>query len=175
MNRRRWALGAAGLAAAAAGVAWQRWRESPTGGTSPGEAAFWQAQFERLDGTPLPAASLRGRPLVLNFWGTWCPPCVKEMPELDRFQREFAAQGWQVLGLAVDNPSAVREFLGRRPVGYTIALAGFEGSGLSRDLGNDQGALPYTVAFDRAGRLVRRKLGPTNHAELAAWAQSIQA
>ena len=83
-------------------------------------------------------ATLRGQPLVLNFWATWCPPCVKEMPEIDRFQREFAARGWQVLGLAVDRPQPVREFLARTPVGYTIAMAGLEGTELSRQLGNYQ-------------------------------------
>jgi thiol-disulfide isomerase/thioredoxin len=181
MKRRPWLLGTAGLAAAAAGVWWQS-RQAPSSAgdaattavpLDPAEAAFWAATFSRPDGTDLPMAPLRGRPLVLNFWGSWCPPCVQEMPELDRFHREWAGRGWQVLGLAIDNPKAVREFLARSPVGYTIGLAGFEGSELTRQLGNSAGGLPFTVLFDRRGAAVQRKLGQVHHADLVGWAQAL--
>jgi thiol-disulfide isomerase/thioredoxin len=127
--------------------------------------------FEQPDGQPLAMASLYGQPLLLNFWGTWCPPCVKEMPELDRFAKEHAGQGWQVLGLAVDNPKAVRDFLARTPVSYRIGMAGFEGSELTRKLGNTQAGLPYTVAFDRQGAMTHSKAGATTLEELRSWAQ----
>ena len=135
--------------------------------------AFWQASFPQPGGGELAMATLRGQPLVLNFWATWCPPCVKEMPELDRFAKAFAGRGGRVLGLAVDNPTAVRQFLARQPVGYAIALAGFEGTELSRQLGNRTGALPYTAVFDRSGRVVQRKLGETTFDELNGWAQAL--
>jgi thiol-disulfide isomerase/thioredoxin len=181
MKRRPWLLGTAGLAAAAAGLWWQTRRDgsAPQGagaGAVPlgaAEAAFWAASFTNPDGQALPMAPLRGRPLVLNFWGSWCPPCVQEMPELDRFHREWSGRGWQVLGLAIDNPKAVREFLARSPVGYTIGLAGFEGTELTRQLGNQQGGLPFTVLFNRDGALVQRKLGQVHMAELVGWAQSL--
>lgn len=170
MKRRSWLLATAGLAAAGAGLGWQHWREQrfeqATGG-------LWRSRFQRPDGSPLDMAALRGRPLVLNFWGTWCPPCVEEMPALDRFQREFAAKGWQVVGLAIDNPSAVRGFLAKNPVGYTIGLAGFEGSELTRRLGNTQGSLPFTLVFDRRGEVARRKLGQTHFEELTGWAEGL--
>ncbi len=141
-------------------------------------AGFWNLAFPTPDETAprtLTMASFRGQPLLLNFWGTWCPPCVKEMPELDRFARDHAAQGWRVLGLAVDNARAVREFLRRTPVSYAIAMAGFEGSELARRLGNTQSGLPFTVAFDRRGRVAKLKAGETNAAEMAAWAREMAA
>lgn len=179
MNRRNWLLGGAGVAAAAAGVAWQQWRSG--GAVAPGvapagppldeaSAALWQSTFTGTDGQPLVMARLRGQPLVLNFWGTWCPPCVKEMPELDRFAREVAPRGVRVLGLAIDSPTPVREFLARTPVSYTIALAALEGTDLSRKLGNTSGALPFTAVFNRQGALVQRKLGTTSLEELRGWA-----
>ncbi|MDP1650813.1 MAG: TlpA disulfide reductase family protein [Rubrivivax sp.] len=171
MKRRGWLIGGAGAAAAAAGLGWRGFSESrreahrdaTTGG-------LWQMSFDRPDGARLAMASLRGQPLVLNFWATWCPPCIREMPELDRFQRAFAARGWQVLGLAIDRPQPVREFLARTPVGYTIAMAGFDGTELTRRLGNASGGLPFTVVFDREGLVAHRKLGETSFDELARWA-----
>ncbi len=162
MTRRGWLLVAVAAAAGAAGLAWRQRQED--GNT---HAAFWQARFDRPEGGELVMASLRGRPLVLNFWGSWCPPCVNEMPELDRLQRQWS-EG-RVVGLAVDNPGAVREFLAKRPVSYPIGLAGFDGASLSRQLGNTQGSLPFTVLFDRQGRIVQRKLGAASLDELQVW------
>ena len=100
-----------------------------------------------------------------------CPPCVKEMPELDRFARTYAGQGWQVLGLAIDGPTPVREFLAKMKITFPIGLAGFEGTDLSRRLGNEGGALPFTVAFDKRGSVIQRKLGETSYEQLASWVQ----
>lgn len=169
MKRRtlgRLALAGAAASAVAAGVWWQQRRTQA-------DAPLWQMRFDKPEGGELLMVTLRGQPLLLNFWGSWCPPCVAEMPELDRFARESAAAGWRVLGLAVDNPKAVREFLAVRPVGYTVALAGLAGADLSRQLGNTQGGLPFTVAFNAAGAVVQRKAGQTNLAELRQWAQRI--
>lgn len=170
MNRRQWALGAgAAVAAVAGGVAWRLSEEAPP----PETASLWQRRFEQPDGGTLALASLRGKPLVINFWATWCPPCVKEMPELDRFHRAFAARGWQVLGLAIDRAEPVREFLARQPVGFAVALAGLEGSTIGRELGNTTGALPFTAVIDAGGRIRQRKLGETSFAELSGWASAL--
>ncbi|MDP1900790.1 MAG: TlpA disulfide reductase family protein [Rubrivivax sp.] len=173
MNRRELnlLLVGAGAVAAGAGLGWQLWRGSSglPAGTEEGQASLWQARFTQPDGGVLEMAALRGVPLVLNFWATWCPPCVREMPELDRFARQFAAQGVRVVGLAVDSPAAVREFLARSPVSYTIGLAGFAGTDLSRKLGNESGALPFTVVLDRGGRVVQRRLGETSFEQLSRW------
>ena len=174
MNRRSWMLGAAGATAAVAGIGWQLWRERGSADGDPGDVPeLWAMRFPQPGGGELVMAERRGRPLLLNFWATWCPPCVKEMPELDRFQREFAARGWQVVGLAVDGPTPVRQFLKRVPVSFAIGLAGFEGTDLSKRLGNAQGALPFTALFDARGRIVKRKLGETSFDELARWSRTM--
>lgn len=126
-----------------------------------------------LTGETFALSDLRGKPVVLNFWATWCPPCIREMPLLDRFHREFGAssdpKGWTVLGLAIDRRDAVVEFLAKQPVAYPIALAGLEGSQWSRALGNDRGGLPFTVAIDASGWISARKLGELSEAELRTW------
>ena len=172
MNRRQWlVLGGAGAAAAAAGAGLAWWRYALD---APQIAAdFWSLRFERPEGGELRLASLRGRPIVLNFWATWCPPCLKEMPDLDRLHGTHAASGLQVVGLAVDGPTPVRQFLARQPVRFAIGLAGLDGTELSRRLGNSNGGLPFTVVFDGQGRLRHRKLGQTNYDELDRWVRGL--
>jgi thiol-disulfide isomerase/thioredoxin len=125
------------------------------------------------DGEELVFDTLRGRPLVINFWATWCPPCVKEMPLLEQFARSHPDV--VVVGVAVDKAEAVRSFLARAPVTFRIGVAGFAGSALARHLGNAQGALPFSVAVDRAGQIVARRLGEIDANELADWAKRLSA
>lgn len=136
--------------------------------------AFWQQVFDTPAGPPLTLARFQGRPLVLNFWATWCPPCVKEMPELDQFSRDFSPQGGHVLGLAIDSPTPVKQFLTKVRVGFAIGLAGFGGTELAQALGNTSGGLPFTVVIDAQGRIRQRKMGATSHAELSAWARALK-
>jgi thiol-disulfide isomerase/thioredoxin len=166
---RRSLLVAGGAGALAAGMAVGVWQLC-----APADDAFWSLEFDTPDGRRLALASLRGQPTVMNFWATWCPPCVREMPELDHFAREFAPQGWRVIGVAADRAEPVREFLARTPVTFDIALAGFAGVELSRRLGNTSGGLPFTVVFDRRGRATWRRIGETTLEALATQAKGIQ-
>ncbi|MEN1940144.1 TlpA disulfide reductase family protein [Luteimonas sp. MJ174] len=126
-----------------------------------------------LSGTPrtLPA-EFAGRPLLVNFWASWCGPCIEEMPELDRFTAEQGGSGVQVIGIALDDQAAVEEFLERIPVRYPILIdaAGPRDSGVQ--LGNQRGILPYTVLVSADGRLLKQRIGPFVHGELDAWARS---
>ena len=163
---RRWAMGAVAVVAAVAGagVALKRF--------SPGEAdltGFWDRSFPTPDGGTLALSSLRGQRLLLNFWATWCPPCVEEMPLLSAFYTQNKANGWHVLGLAVDKPVPVSQFLARAPVSFPVALAGMEGVDFSRSLGNDAGALPFSVLFGADGRILQRKIGQLHQPDLDAW------
>lgn len=170
--RRRHLLTAAvavGALGAGAGLAW--WRFRPAAVMSGAEAAFWEAQFEGPFGEIVRLADWRGRPLLVNFWATWCPPCVEELPLLNAFQTSQAEKGWQVIGLAVDQPSAVRGFLQKLPLNFPVGMAGFAGTELSRSLGNLTGGLPFTVLFDEAGHIAHRKIGQVSEADLKQWAQ----
>jgi len=118
----------------------------------------------------LPAA-YAGRPLLINFWASWCGPCIEEMPELDRFAGSQGRRGVQVVGIALDNAEDVRAFLRHTPVDYPILLdiAGPRDSGVQ--LGNAKGVLPFTALVDGQGRLVKQKIGPFKHGEVDAWVQ----
>ena len=99
-------------------------------------AALFQQQLKDAKGAQQSLAQWRGQGLLVNFWATWCAPCVREMPLIDRFHREYAPRGWQVLGLAVDRPAPVAEYLKRVKVGFPIGLAGLDGMDLLHALGN---------------------------------------
>jgi len=119
-------------------------------------------------------AALRGQPLLLNFWATWCAPCVKELPLLDRVFRDPAARGWHAVAVAIDNRAPVLEFLKLHALNLTVAMAGMGGVELSRSLGNTSGSPPFTVVFDSAGRAVQRKLGVLEPQDLQHWLDSVR-
>ncbi|MDR0458447.1 MAG: TlpA family protein disulfide reductase [Burkholderiaceae bacterium] len=137
-------------------------------------AAFWALRLPVVEpvsaGGKVALAAFRGRPLLVNFWATWCPPCVAELPLLNRFYAERGARDWQCLGLAVeDKPEPVARFLARAPVTYPVALAGLAGVQLSQTLGNADGGLPFTALFDANGRITHRKIGQLQLSDLKTW------
>ncbi len=173
MKRRGLIYAGVGVAAALAGAgsAYWRWRLHAPAVGSPAESAFWASSLDGPDGQPVPLARFRGKPLLVNFWATWCPPCVEELPLLSRFHEEQRSRGWQVLGIAVDQPSAVRQWLQRSPLAFPVVLAGLEGAEMSKSLGNQAGGLPFSVLFSSRGEVLARKLGQLHPADLQAWAR----
>ena len=173
-TRRRLLYGGVAVAAAAAGLGGAWWRERGSGAKGEAlDAAFWTQRFERPEGGELVFADLRGKPLLLNFWATWCPPCVEEMPMIDRFFRENGGNGWQVIGLAIDQPSAVRKFLQKTPVSYPTGLAGLQGTELVKSLGNTAGGLPFTLVLNGSGTVAARKMGKLEPADLDTWRREL--
>ncbi|RZL68294.1 MAG: TlpA family protein disulfide reductase [Variovorax sp.] len=173
VSRRAWLYGGVAALAAGAGIGGAWWRQHRSAGTGSGgeqlDAAFWSRSFDRPEGGQLELAGLKGKPMLLNFWATWCPPCVEELPMIDRFFKDQASNGWQVVGLAIDQPSAVRKFLERTPVSFPIGLAGLEGTELVKHLGNTGGGLPFTVVLHGDGTVAARKMGKVEPADLEAW------
>lgn len=165
-HSRRWTLALMGLGALALGgvVSWRRFALDPAE-----PDGVWQHHFSGLDDEIIALADFRGRPLLLNFWATWCPPCVEEMPMLSAFYTQAREQGWEMLGLAIDQPEPVRRFLDKTPVSYPIGIAGFAGVDLTRQLGNTQGGLPFTVVFDSDGVVQDRELGQLSESDLTRW------
>lgn len=112
-----------------------------------------------------------GRPLLVNVWASWCGPCIEEMPELQRFAASQGADGVQVLGIALDDEANVRDFLGKVPVSYPIALDTPGPADAGVRLGNPRGVLPYSVLLSADGRVLKQRIGPFAHGEIDRWAR----
>ena len=169
---RRGLLAGAGLAAAALGVGlafWQSGDKQAAGAEVP--ADVWALQWDAPQGGKVSLSDFRGKPLLLNFWATWCPPCIEELPLINDFYGKNRTNGWQVLGLAIDKPSVVQSFLKRIPLDFPIGLAGLSGSELTKTLGNPTESLPFSVVIGSAGGVLGRKLGRLSLQDLDLWAR----
>lgn len=122
-------------------------------------AAFYSASLIDTSGTKAQLEQYRGKTVVLNFWATWCPPCREEMPELSQLHENYQSKNVVVLGVAIDEPSAVNAYLQTSPVSYPILLAENESMELATLLGNEQAVLPYTVIIDTNGNVIDTFLG----------------
>jgi thiol-disulfide isomerase/thioredoxin len=167
MSNRREALilGAAGIAAAAVGFL-----AGPAllklGGEGGESKALRGAKFADLDGKIRQMDEWREKVLLCNFWATWCAPCREEIPLLMDVRARYAATGFEVVGIAIDNVDKVRHFASFMKISYPLLIAEADGLDLMRQLGNSGGGLPYTVVANRRGAIVRRKLGALKAPEL---------
>ncbi len=111
------------------------------------------------NGRTVTRANFGGKLLVLNFWATWCPPCVQEIPSLDQFQKSFSSAGVVVLGISVDqSPQAYREFLAKAKVAFLTARD--PESKISADYGTYK--YPETYIINSKGQVVEKFIGPVN-------------
>ncbi|MBI5329138.1 MAG: TlpA family protein disulfide reductase [Betaproteobacteria bacterium] len=120
--------------------------------------ALWSAHLPDLEGRPQALEQWRGKVLVLNFWAPWCPPCRREIPGFIALQKQYAAQGVQFVGVALDDPERVREFAQEHGINYPILLGGDAAMRLAQDAGS-AGGLPYSVVFNRRGESVNAITG----------------
>lgn len=177
MKRRTWLLGAAASAGLTAGGVTALWRSHTRRRVEVDDAPppdLWKSTFLSPSGEPLSMAGFAGMPLLLNFWATWCAPCVTEMPLLDHFAHAQPVGGFQVVALAIDDAAKVRAFLETRVLRMNIGLAGAMGLDLSRSLGNSAGALPFSIAFAKDGSTIDKKLGSLTESLLATWVSRVR-
>lgn len=129
-------------------------------------ATLMDATLETLDGDRKSLAAWKGKVMVVNFWATWCAPCRKEIPEFIRMQDRLGAQGLQFVGIAIDDKDKVRAYVREFGVNYPVLVGEVDAVEMGRSLGNEMGALPFTVVIDRSGKVVHTVLGLTNEATL---------
>ena len=109
-----------------------------------------------------------GKVIAINFWASWCLPCLDEIPELVSLQSLYRDLGFQVIGIALEKPDGLDEFIKQHNMNYPV-LAGEEAViVIAENYGNLVGALPYTAIVDRVGKIVYTKAGPVNQAEVEA-------
>ena len=172
MKKRTIILAVTGLAVAfaAGGFAWressraapranQTLNKPATSVASKTEAArtLFASAWPDVQGRSVAMQSYSGKPLVVNFWATWCAPCVEEMPALDTMAK--AMPDAQFVGIGVDTNKNIVDFLAKIPVSYPLLVAGHSAISLVQQLGNPAGGLPFTVLVDAKGKVVETILG----------------
>ena len=129
-----------------------------------------------IDGTMLKINNVSGnRYTILNFWATWCAPCVEEMPILSKFYNETKMEGISVIGLAIDNEKNVKEFLKQIKVDHHLLVAGAQGTKIMEKIGlNPSNSLPFTIMYDENYDVLEIKLGKLTSDELLYWVNTVE-
>ncbi|NKB36169.1 MAG: redoxin family protein [Gammaproteobacteria bacterium] len=121
-----------------------------------------------VDGQMRNVSEWDGKVVAINFWATWCPPCIKEIPEFVELQHKFEAEGLQFIGIALQRAEEVTEFMEKTGMNYPVLVGEMEVIKIAESYGNDIGALPYTVILNREGRIELVKRGPLAGADAEA-------
>jgi thiol-disulfide isomerase/thioredoxin len=119
-------------------------------------------------GTPRSITEWDGKSLIVNFWATWCAPCRREIPLLNALHAEFAPQGVEVLGIAVDFVEDVAKYMKETPIGYSILVGEQDGLDAAAAFGVDSMAFPFTIFVDARGRILTIHMGELHEPEARA-------
>ncbi len=162
MSVRRFVFAALLVAAGFAGFTLQNhWLSD-----EPAQVSTANIRFTDLDGQPHTLADYRGQLVLVNFWGTWCGPCLVEIPLLIEAQKIHGARGLQVLGPAMDKPEAVRAYRDQVQLPYPVFAGDAETAAAMEMLGDTQGGLPFSVLISPTGEVLYRQSGEFNREEL---------
>lgn len=172
MKREYWLFGAIAILFSVIGIYFGLNRyDNPPPPQSAADILFAQS-FPDLKGKNQTLRQWKGKILVVNFWATWCPPCVEEMPELTALQTELRDQNVQIIGIGIDSADNIQQFSAKYNISYPLYIAGMGSVELSRRLGNQAGGLPYTLLIGPDGQVRKSFLGrlhmPSLRQELAA-------
>ena len=115
----------------------------------------------------------QGKLLVINFWATWCQPCRKEIPEFMALQKQYGSQGLQFIGIAIDDPEPVAEFLAETKINYPALISGINGIALAQSLGNTLDAVPFTVVVNTEGQIIHQHPGAFKKEQILAVIQPL--
>jgi thiol-disulfide isomerase/thioredoxin len=148
------------------GIFFANQRLAPTTAESSAVSTFLSQSMKDANGQDQPLSQWKDHTLVVNFWATWCAPCVDEMPELSALQQEISTQRIQILGIGIDSASNIADFARKYRISYPLYVGGMSGSELSRALGNQGGGLPFTVIIGRDGQVKKTYLGRLKMEEL---------
>lgn len=151
---------------AALGIFLGHWQTKPQPAQASAVGHLLSQSMEDANGQVQNLSQWKGKALVINFWATWCAPCVDEMPELSALQAEIAPIRVQILGIGIDSPSNIAEFAAKYKISYPLYVGGMNASDLSRQLGNQVGGLPFTVLIGRDGQVKKTYLGRLKIEEL---------
>lgn len=173
MKRNRLLVGVITLVFAGAGVYFGSRYHMPAEPESAAVASFLAQEMADSDGKLHKLSQWQGKTLIVNFWATWCAPCVEEMPELTALQTELAPKGIQILGVGIDSPSNIREFAAKYKITYPLYMAGMTGTDLSKQFGNQTGGLPFTVIIGPKGDVKKTYLGRLKMDQLRADIQAL--
>lgn len=127
---------------------------------------LWKAEFKDLKGVPVRMADLRGPPMVINFWASWCGPCIEEMPDFQRASQTELGKRIRFVGIGIDYAKNMQPFADKLGISYLLLESGAQGLDIVKTAGNPSGALPFTLILDRNGAAVMRKLGRLEYADL---------
>ncbi|GLQ45018.1 thioredoxin [Dyella lipolytica] len=122
-----------------------------------------------LNGREHRLSDFHGKRVLLNFWASWCVPCLAEMPVLNAAQHKFGDQGAIVLGIAMDEPARVHAFLTAHPIDYPILIGQLASPSTSLRFGDIDEVLPFSVLLDGSGRVMAIHRGPLDAGQLANW------
>ena len=131
-------------------------------------AALYAQSLNDLTGKPQSLAQWKGKPLLVNFWASWCAPCVQEMPELSALAAKDGGKHFHVIGIGIDSPSNLVQFTQKTKVAYPLYVGGMGATDLARGLGNTNGGLPYTVLIGADGKVIKTYLGKLKFDQLRA-------
>jgi thiol-disulfide isomerase/thioredoxin len=131
-------------------------------------AQLYAQSLNDLNGKPQALAQWKGKPLLVNFWASWCGPCVQEMPELSALAAQDGGKHVNVIGIGIDSPSNLVEFVKKTKVSYPLYVGGMGGTDLSRALGNANGGLPFTVLIGADGQVRKVYTGRLKFDQLRA-------